>query len=293
MVTKSTNKQNENASSEATTLHIYLRDVARYPLLTADEEAELVKVMRETGTHDEAEEAKKQLINSNLRLVVSIARTFTASGAPLMDMIQDGNIGLMRAVERFDPSYGTRLSTYATWWVRQCIMRGIVMSGRIIRLPVHADREAQRIEQITQKLAREHGYVPTPEEVARVAGVTVAQIVSIQTALHPVSLHTTVSDEDGTEVEILDMISDENASDPAEAAIGAELKNAIRALIGQLEDRERYVIEQYFGFAGDPRTYRSIGTDLGISPEATRQIALKALKKMRAPAFNKQLREYL
>jgi RNA polymerase primary sigma factor len=266
-------------------LKLYVRQIGDGPLLTAQEERELAR-RKDAGD----EEAKKKLIESNLRLVMSITRNYVNSGVPLLDLIQEGNLGLIRAVEKFDYKMGYKLSTYATWWIRQAVTRAIADQGRTIRLPVHVVDQVRRVMRarrvLTQKLNRD----PLPHEIAKESGFDVKRVKELLDLVEdPVSLETPVGDGDSL---YGDMLEDVNAEQPelvlAELLRGVELQLAL----DKLSDRMRHVLELRFGLAGaTPKTLEEVGTELGVTRERVRQLESRALRELQAAAPD--LRLYL
>ena len=266
-------------------LKLYVRQIGDGPLLTAQEERELAR-RKDEGD----EEAKKKLIESNLRLVMSITRNYVNSGVPLLDLIQEGNLGLIRAVEKFDYKMGYKLSTYATWWIRQAVTRAIADQGRTIRLPVHVVDQVRRVMRarrvLTQKLNRD----PLPHEIAKESGFEVKRVNELLDLVEdPVSLDTPVGDGDSI---YGDMLEDVNAEQPdfvlAELLRGVELQLAL----DKLSDRMRHVLELRFGLAGaTPKTLEEVGTELGVTRERVRQLESRALRELQAAAPD--LRLYL
>jgi RNA polymerase primary sigma factor len=266
-------------------LKLYVRQIGDGPLLTPAEERELA---RRKDAGDEA--AKRKLIESNLRLVMSITRNYVNSGVPLLDLIQEGNLGLIRAVEKFDYKLGFKLSTYATWWIRQAVTRAIADQGRTIRLPVHVVDQVRRVMRarriLTQKLNRE----PLPEEIAKESGFDVKRVNELLDLVEdPVSLETPVGDGDSI---YGDMIEDENSEQPdlvlAEMLRTAELQSAL----GRLSERMRHVLELRFGLTGAvPKTLEEVGAELGVTRERVRQLESRALRELQAAAPD--LRLYL
>ena len=266
-------------------LKLYVRQIGDGPLLTPAEERELAR------RKDEGDEwAKRRLIECNLRLVMSITRNYVNSGVPLLDLIQEGNLGLIRAVEKFDYSMGFKLSTYATWWIRQAVTRAIADQGRTIRLPVHVVDQVRRVMRarrvLTQKLNRD----PLPEEIAAESGIELKRVHELFDLVEdPVSLETPVGDGDSM---YGDMLEDENAEQPhtalAELLRGAELKEALASL----NERMRHVLELRFGLNGQvPKTLEEVGAELGVTRERVRQLESRALRELQAVA--PELRLYL
>jgi RNA polymerase primary sigma factor len=266
-------------------LKLYVRQIGDGPLLTAAEERELAR-LKDEG--DEA--AKRRLIESNLRLVMSITRNYVNSGVPLLDLIQEGNLGLIRAVEKFDYKMGYKLSTYATWWIRQAVTRAIADQGRTIRLPVHVVDQVRRVMRarriLTQKLNRD----PLPDEIAKESGFDVKRVHELLDLVEdPVSLETPVGDGDSM---YADMIEDVNSEQP-EATLAVMLRSAeLQIALAQLSERMRHVLELRFGLTGGvPKTLEEVGAELGVTRERVRQLESRALRELQAAAPD--LRLYL
>ena len=267
----------------------YMRDIADVPLLTAAQEVELAQRI-EQG--DQA--ALQKFIMSNLRLVVSVAKRYTGRGLPLLDLIQEGNIGLMRAVQKYDWRKGFKFSTYATWWIRQAVTRAIADKARTIRLPVHMGEAITRLNQVNQRLTQQLGREPTENELAEALGVNVNKVREAQKAAHiPTSLEAPIGEED--ESELADLVADETSQQPEEAVYEMLLKRETQDALGQvLTPREQLVLELRFGL-GNGHVYplEKIGEVLGITRERVRQIEAKALEKLRHPSVAKSLKSYL
>jgi RNA polymerase primary sigma factor len=267
----------------------YMRDIADIPLLTAAQEVELAKRIEQGDA-----QALEKFIMSNLRLVVSIAKRYTGRGLPLLDLIQEGNIGLMRAVQKYDWRKGFKFSTYATWWIRQAVTRAIADKARTIRLPVHMGEAITRLNQVTQRLTQQLGRDPTEEEVARALGVNVQKVRDAVKAAHvPSSLEAPIGDED--ESELADLVADQISQRPEEAVYETLLKLETQEALGSvLTPREQLVLQLRFGL-GNGHVYplEKIGEVLGITRERVRQIEAKALEKLRHPSVAKSLKSYL
>jgi RNA polymerase primary sigma factor len=269
-------------------VRMYLKEIGRVPLLTAEEEVELAKRM-EMGD----KEAKQRLIESNLRLVVSIAKRYVGRGMLLLDLIQEGNMGLIKAVEKFDYRKGYKLSTYATWWIRQAITRSIADQARTIRIPVHMVETINKLVRTSRQLLQELGREPTAEEIAEEMGLTPERVREIQKiAQEPVSLETPIGEEEDSHLG--DFIEDVDALAPAEAASFVMLKEQIEEVLDTLNEREQRVLRLRFGLDdGKARTLEEVGREFGVTRERIRQIEAKALRKLRHPQRSKKLRDYL
>ena len=267
---------------------IYLKDIGKVPLLTADQEIELAKRMEEGD-----EEAKHILSEANLRLVVSIAKRYVGRGMQFLDLIQEGNLGLMKAVEKFDYTKGFKFSTYATWWIRQAITRAIADQARTIRIPVHMvetiNKQVRATRQLLQKLGRE----PSAEEIAAYLGCSVERVREIQKiAQDPVSLETPIGEEEDSHLG--DFIPDEDVPAPAEAAAFSMLKEQLVEVLDTLTEREQKVLKLRFGLDdGRARTLEEVGKEFDVTRERIRQIEAKALRKLRHPSRSKKLKDYL
>ncbi|HQD85986.1 MAG TPA: RNA polymerase sigma factor RpoD [Bacillota bacterium] len=269
-------------------VRMYLKEIGRVPLLTAEEEIELAKRM-EMGD----KEAKQRLIESNLRLVVSIAKRYVGRGMLFLDLIQEGNMGLIKAVEKFDYRKGYKLSTYATWWIRQAITRAIADQARTIRIPVHMVETINKLVRTSRQLLQELGREPTAEEIAEEMGLTPERVREIQKiAQEPVSLETPIGEEEDSHLG--DFIEDQDALAPAEAASFVMLKEQIEEVLDTLNEREQRVLRLRFGLDdGKARTLEEVGREFGVTRERIRQIEAKALRKLRHPQRSKKLRDYL
>ncbi|QBI53358.1 RNA polymerase sigma factor RpoD [Streptomonospora litoralis] len=296
-------------------VRIYLREIGRVPLLTAEEEVDLAKSI-EAGLFageklrrfgpladtddtldlelivDEGERAKHRLIESNLRLVVSIAKRYLGRGLLLLDLVQEGNLGLIRAVEKFDYTKGFKFSTYATWWIRQAITRAIADQARTIRIPVHMVETINRLMRVQRQLHQELGREPTPAEISRELGFADARVQEIQRiAQEPVSLHAPIGEEDS---DFGDFIEDTDAVVPADAAAFTLLQDQLLALLAGLTEREQRIIQLRFGLRdGHPHTLEEVGHEFGVTRERIRQIEAKTLAKLRHPSLAKTLRDFL
>ncbi|MDH6519240.1 RNA polymerase primary sigma factor [Streptomyces sp. SAI-135] len=293
----------------------YLREIGRIPLLTAAEEVELARRV-EAGLFAEEKlsntpdldsqlaldldrlvvlgrMAKRRLIEANLRLVVSVAKRYVGRGLTMLDLVQEGNLGLIRAVEKFDYARGYKFSTYATWWIRQAMSRALADQARTIRVPVHVVELINRVVRVQRRMLQERGYEPTPEEVAAhldLAPERVSEVLRL--AQEPVSLHAPVGEED--DVALGDLIEDGDAASPVESAAFLLLREHLEAVLSTLGERERKVVQLRYGLAdGRPRTLEEIGRIFGVTRERIRQIESKTLNKLRDHAFADQLRGYL
>ena len=269
-------------------VRMYLKEIGNVPLLSTEEEVALAQRV-EAGD----ESAKKQLIEANLRLVVSIAKKYVGRGMPFLDLIQEGNMGLMKAVDKFDYSKGFKFSTYATWWIRQAITRGIADTGRTIRVPVHMVETINKTLRMTRTLLQELGREPTPEEVAERLGVPVARVREVlKISRDPVSLDTPIGEEDDSHLG--DFIEDDSALSPADSAAFSMLREELSTALESLTDRERQVVQLRFGLIdGRARTLEEVGKEFNVTRERIRQIEAKALRKLRHPSRSKRLRDFL
>ena len=267
---------------------MYLKDIGRVPLLSSDDEIELARKMQ-----DGDEEAKRRLSEANLRLVVSIAKRYVGRGMLFLDLIQEGNLGLMKAVEKFDYQKGFKFSTYATWWIRQSITRAIADQARTIRIPVHMVETINKLIRVSRQLLQEYGREPTPEEIAKVMNISenkVREIIKI--AQEPVSLETPIGEEEDSHLG--DFIPDDDAPAPAEAASFTLMKEQLLDVLDTLTPREEKVLRLRFGLDdGHQRTLEEVGKEFKVTRERIRQIEAKALRKLRHPSRSKKLRDYL
>ena len=269
-------------------VRMYLKEIGNVPLLTTEQEVELAKRV-EAGD----EEAKKQLTEANLRLVVSIAKKYVGRGMPCLDLIQEGNMGLMKAVDKFDYTKGYKFSTYATWWIRQAITRGIADTGRTIRVPVHMVETINKTLRMTRTLLQELGREPTPEEVAERLNVSVSRVREVlKISRDPVSLDTPIGEEDDSHLG--DFIEDDSALSPADSAAFSMLRAELATALESLTDRERQVVKLRFGLEdGRARTLEEVGKEFNVTRERIRQIEAKALRKLRHPSRSKRLKDFL
>ena len=267
---------------------MYLKDIGRVPLLSADEEIELARRMQE---NDEA--AKKRLSEANLRLVVSIAKRYVGRGMLFLDLIQEGNLGLMKAVEKFDYQKGFKFSTYATWWIRQSITRAIADQARTIRIPVHMVETINKLTRVQRVLLQELGREPTPSEIAEKMGVTEDRVREIQKiAQDPVSLETPIGEEEDSHLG--DFIEDEKTITPSDSVAFTMLKEQLLGVLDTLTPREEKVLRLRYGIDdGKPRTLEEVGREFNVTRERIRQIEAKALRKLRHPSRSKRLKDFL
>ena len=269
-------------------VRMYLKEIGKVPLLTADEEIELAKRMEEGD-----EEAKKRLAEANLRLVVSIAKRYVGRGMLFLDLIQEGNLGLIKAVEKFDYNKGFKFSTYATWWIRQAITRAIADQARTIRIPVHMVETINKLVRVSRQLLQELGREPTPEEIAERMEIPVERVREIlKISQEPVSLETPIGEEEDSHLG--DFIQDDNVPVPADAAAFTLLKEQLVEVLGTLTDREQKVLKLRFGLVdGRARTLEEVGREFSVTRERIRQIEAKALRKLRHPSRSRKLKDYL
>lgn len=269
-------------------VRMYLKEIGKVPLLTAEEEIELAKRMEEGD-----EEAKKRLAEANLRLVVSIAKRYVGRGMLFLDLIQEGNLGLIKAVEKFDYRKGFKFSTYATWWIRQAITRAIADQARTIRIPVHMVETINKLVRVSRQLLQELGREPTPEEIAEKMDIPVERVREIiKISQEPVSLETPIGEEEDSHLG--DFIQDDNVPVPAEAAAFTLLKEQLDEVLGTLTEREQKVLRLRFGLKdGRARTLEEVGKEFNVTRERIRQIEAKALRKLRHPSRSRKLKDYL
>ncbi|WP_322488117.1 RNA polymerase sigma factor RpoD [Chloroflexus sp.] len=296
-------------------VRMYLQEIGQVPLLTAEQEVELAKAM-EAGAAarqrldreeyasarerfeleravQQGQDARHHLIQANLRLVVSIAKKYTSYGLTMMDLVQEGNIGLMRAVEKFDYKKGHKFSTYATWWIRQAITRAIADQSRTIRLPVHMGEAISQVKRTSHRLQQTMQREPTPEEIADAMGISAGKVRrTLEASMHPLSLEMPVGQEG--EGRMGDFIEDDRISTPAEAATASLLREQLEEVLMKLPERERKIIQLRYGLKdGRYRTLEEVGIEFGITRERIRQIEAVALRKLRHPHLGKKLRGYL
>jgi RNA polymerase primary sigma factor len=296
-------------------VRVYLGEIGKVRLLTAEQEVELARqveagVFARERLHDGSklskrmrndleaiadtgEAAKRHLVEANLRLVVSIAKRYAGRGLPLLDLVQEGNLGLIRAVEKFDYTRGFKFSTYASWWIRQSVSRAVADQGRTIRIPVHMVETVNRILRTQRSLLQSLGREPTPEEVGALVDLPAHRVTELRRlALEPVSLHIPVGEEDGSELG--DLIEDSETASPAELVSAGLLSGDVEQLLANLGDRERKVVRMRYGLDdGKPRTLEEVGQAIGVTRERVRQIEAKSLAKLRQPKLSAALRDYL
>ncbi|MYS82176.1 RNA polymerase sigma factor [Embleya scabrispora] len=304
----------ESGGSSADLLRQYLREIGRVPLLSAADEVDLARRVEaglfagerllgdppaDPAVRDalatlvrDGERAKRRLIEANLRLVVSIAKRYIGRGLGLLDLVQEGNLGLIRAVEKFDYTRGYKFSTYATWWIRQAMSRALADQARTIRVPVHVVELINRVIRVQRRLLQERGEEPTAEDVGEVLDLTAERVTEIlRLAQEPVSLHTPVGED---EVLLGDIVEDTDATSPAEAAASLMLREHLEALLSTLGDRERRVVQLRYGLTdGEPHTLEEIGRVFGVTRERIRQIESRTLSRLRERSCSEQLRGYL
>ena len=267
---------------------MYLKDIGRVPLLSAEEEVDLAKRMQEND-----ESAKKRLSEANLRLVVSIAKRYVGRGMLFLDLIQEGNLGLMKAVEKFDYQKGFKFSTYATWWIRQSITRAIADQARTIRIPVHMVETINKLTRVQRVLLQEFGREPLPSEIAEKMGITEDKVREIQKiAQDPVSLETPIGEEEDSHLG--DFIEDEKTVTPSDSVASTMLKEQLLGVLDTLTPREEKVLRLRYGLDdGKPRTLEEVGKEFNVTRERIRQIEAKALRKLRHPSRSKKLKDFL
>jgi len=274
-------------------VRMYLKEIGRVPLLTSEREKELAEIM--SGEYDDATKsaAKNELVEANLRLVVSIAKRYVGKGMFFLDLIQEGNLGLMKAVDKFDYSRGYKFSTYATWWIRQAITRAIADQARTIRIPVHMVETINKVIRVSRQLLQELGHDPSPEEVSAAMGMPVNRVREIlKIAQEPVSLETPIGEEEDSHLG--DFIPDEDALEPAEAASFTLLREQLVDVLHTLTPREEKVLKLRFGIEdGRTRTLEEVGREFNVTRERIRQIEAKALRKLRHPSRSKKLKDFL
>ncbi len=269
-------------------VRMYLKEIGTVPLLSADEEIALAKKKAEGDEH-----AKERLIEANLRLVVSIAKRYTGRGMSFLDLVQEGNLGLIKGVEKFDYTKGYKLSTYATWWIRQSVTRALADQARTIRVPVHMVETINKMSKMQRKLTLELGYEPSVTELAEALEMSEDKVMEImQIAREPASLETPIGEEDDSNLG--DFVADNNVVTPEGNVESVMLREHIDALLGDLKERERQVIVLRFGLEdGHPRTLEEVGKEFNVTRERIRQIEAKALRKLRNPVRSKRIRDFL
>ena len=267
---------------------VYLKEIGRVPLLSPDEEVELAQRMAEGDAY-----AKKRLAEANLRLVVSIAKRYVGRGMQFLDLIQEGNLGLIKAVEKFDHTKGFKFSTYATWWIRQAITRAIADQARTIRIPVHMVETINKVKKVSSQLLHQNGHEPTAEEIAAALDMPVDKVREImRVAQEPVSLETPIGEEEDSHLG--DFIPDDDAPAPADAASHTLLKEQLGEVLKTLTPREEKVLRLRFGLEdGRSRTLEEVGKEFNVTRERIRQIEAKALRKLRHPSRSKKLKDFL
>lgn len=267
---------------------VYLKEIGRVPLLSADEEIELAKKMTEGDPY-----ARKRLSEANLRLVVSIAKRYVGRGMQFLDLIQEGNLGLIKAVEKFDYTKGFKFSTYATWWIRQAITRAIADQARTIRIPVHMVETINKVKKVSSQLLHKNGHEPSAEDIAAELDIGVDKVREIlRVSQEPVSLETPIGEEEDSHLG--DFIPDDDAPAPAEAAFHTLLKEQLSDVLGTLTEREAKVLTLRFGLEdGRARTLEEVGKEFDVTRERIRQIEAKALRKLRHPSRSKKLKDFL
>ena len=286
-VEESENSFTERGNAEDP-VRMYLKEIGRIPLLSSEEEIELAKRMEEGD-----EEAKKKLSEANLRLTVSIAKRYSGRGMQFLDLIQEGNLGLIKAVEKFDYRKGYKFSTYATWWIRQSITRAIADQARTIRIPVHMVETMNRVNRTSRRLLQEYGREPTPEEIAEAMNLPVERVLEIsKISQEPVSLETPIGEEEDSHLG--DFIQDEHIPVPADEAAHTLLREQLEKVMDTLSEREQKVLALRFGLEdGKPHTLEEVGREFQVTRERIRQIEAKALRKLRHPTRSRKLRDFL
>lgn len=273
-------------------VRMYLKEIGTVPLLTAEEEIELAK-MKAEGDEKQRTRAKERLVEANLRLVVSIAKRYTGRGMSFLDLVQEGNLGLIKGVEKFDYTKGYKLSTYATWWIRQSVTRALADQARTIRVPVHMVETINKMSKMQRKLTLEYGYEPSVAELAKALDMTEEKVMEImQIAREPASLETPIGEEDDSNLG--DFVADGNAVTPEGNVESVMLREHIQTLLEDLKERERQVIVLRFGLEdGHPRTLEEVGKEFNVTRERIRQIEAKALRKLRNPVRSRRIRDFL
>jgi RNA polymerase primary sigma factor len=266
-----------------TGFQLYLREIARFPLLTVEEEVKLARKIKRGDA-----KARAHMVRANLRLVVKIARDYQGLGLPLLDLISEGNIGLMKAVERFDPKKGGKLSTYAAWWIKQSIKRALANQSKTIRLPVHLVDKISKIRRVAVQMSEELGREPTDDELAEEIGMVASKVSQLKTAaIRPASLDAPIGDDDSTEFG--EIVGDAEAQDPFELLRDKDLRDEVGDLLDVLDERERKIINSRFGLdGGKPKTLEEVGQKFGVTRERIRQLQNIALHKMRRALSKKE-----
>ena len=284
-------KGDDGDCADDSSMSKYLREIGRIPLLTLEEERENGRLMAE-GTPNQKEKARDRMIEGNLRLVVSIAKKYIGRGLELSDLVQEGNQGLIKAVDKFDYTKGYKFSTYATWWIRQAITRALAEKGRLIRVPVHMDEEIKKVKRVTSVLTERNGREPREEEIAEEANLSVEKVRMVRRVMQePTSLETTVGEDEDSRLG--DFIPDESAVSPEEAVEKKMLKADMRNLLSKLNPREEQVLRLRFGFDSDEcLTLEEVGKILHVTRERVRQIEAKALRSLRHPSKSRYLKPY-
>jgi RNA polymerase primary sigma factor len=283
------------ASNTEDSVNIYLNEIGRVDLLTAEQERELGRQIEEGQTCkvESGRQARKVLIEANLRLVVSIARKYDRHGVPLMDLVQEGNIGLMRATEKYDHSKGFKFSTYATWWIRQAISRAIPDQGRSIRIPAHMSEYINQVNRAHRDLLRDLDREPTIEEIAERCNVTVERVAELQQMAGSIaSLDSKIGDEPDS-ASLGDQIGDEEAEDPADTAELADLRRAVHLVLDELDERDQEIIKMRFGIECEPHTLDEVARRFNVTRERIRQIESRTLARLRHPHNSKRLRSFV
>jgi RNA polymerase primary sigma factor len=273
-----------NTENNDTAMKAYLREIGRAPLLTPQQEIDLARKIKNGDR-----QAREQMISSNLRLVVTIARDYANYGLPLLDLISEGNIGLMKAVERFDPAKRAKLSTYAVWWIRQSIKRALSNQGKLVRLPVHLGDKMSKLRRVALRMSEELGREPTDEELGLEIGIAPEKVSELRAVgIRPASLDAPISDDGPTEFG--ESVADEEARTPFELLRDKDLRGKVDGLLKELNDREKKIISQRFGFnGGERKTLEQIGNKLGVSRERIRQLENVALVKLRRALSQKEV----